>query len=124
MVIKHQVVGYEQFVEHMKQYTKKDLVYVYYCGSKLPSGESWCIDCVRAWPVIEPKLSLADESAHFVYVECGDRAFWKDMKCPFRKDPSTKLMVLPTLVKWKQPEKLEGDQCEKPDLVEMLFSDD
>lgn len=49
---------------------------------------------------------------------------WKDPKCPFRTDPSTKLMVLPTIIRWQQPQRLEGDQCEKKELVQMLFEDD
>lgn len=49
---------------------------------------------------------------------------WKDTNCKFRKDHQTKLMVLPTLARWKQPQKLEGEQCENPDLVDMLFTDE
>lgn len=46
------------------------------------------------------------------------------MNCPFRKDSNTRLMVLPTLLKWKTPQRLEGDQCEKIDLLELLFTED
>lgn len=49
---------------------------------------------------------------------------WKDLNCPFRKDPRTRLMVIPTLIKWQHPQKLEGEQCENPDLVELLFTDE
>lgn len=45
------------------------------------------------------------------------------MKCPFRTDSRTKLMVIPTLIRWKSPQKLEGEQCEKKELVEMLLTD-
>ncbi|KAF7282603.1 hypothetical protein GWI33_002322 [Rhynchophorus ferrugineus] len=88
------------------------------------SGESWCPDCVRAWPVVEIESESLPDDSHFVVVEVGDRAVWKDPNCPFRKDPRTKLLVIPTLKRWNQPQKLEGDQCEKSDLVSMLFNDE
>lgn len=49
---------------------------------------------------------------------------WKDMKNPFRTDKSTHLQVIPTLIRWKAPQRLEGDQCCKIDLLEMFFNDD
>lgn len=48
---------------------------------------------------------------------------WKDSNCPFRKDPRTKLMVIPTLIRWKGPQKLEGEKCAKEELVEMMFQE-
>ncbi|CAG9864038.1 unnamed protein product [Phyllotreta striolata] len=128
MVNMHQVEGYENFVEFFKNFDAKGTkIHVYFSGSKLPNGTSWCDDCRRAWPVIKEELEKFDKTnpdTHFVYVEVGDRPFWKDPKCPFRTDPSTKLMVLPTLIRWHQPQRLNGDQCEKNELVQMLFEDD
>lgn len=49
---------------------------------------------------------------------------WKDPNCPFRKDPRTHLVFLPTLLRWKSPQRLDGSQCSDPELVEMLFTDD
>ena len=49
---------------------------------------------------------------------------WKDMKNPFRSDPNIKLMVIPTLLRWKSVVRLEGEQCEKWDLLEMLFNEE
>ncbi|XP_022916106.2 thioredoxin domain-containing protein 17-like [Onthophagus taurus] len=125
MVIRHHVQGYENFCKFMEEF-KADgqLIHVYFSGNKLPNGESWCDDCVRALPVIEAGLSQAPENSHFIYVEVGDRPTWKDPKCPFRTDKKTNLMVLPTLLRWNSPQKLQGDQCEKPELVEMLFTDE
>ncbi|KAF2903097.1 hypothetical protein ILUMI_03085 [Ignelater luminosus] len=126
MVIKHKVEGYDNFCEFMKNLkTDGEYVHVYFSGSKLPSGISWCEDCVRAHPVVEAAVDkIADPKSHFVYVEVGDRSTWKDMNCPFRKDSRTKLMVIPTLLRWGNPQRLEGEQCENPDLVEMLFTDE
>lgn len=30
-------------------------------------------------------------------------------------------MVLPSILRWTTPQKLEGEQCEKADLVSLLF---
>lgn len=49
---------------------------------------------------------------------------WKDDKNPFRTDKRLKLMVIPTLIRWKSPQRLEGEQLANPDLVEMMFTDD
>ncbi|KAK9732313.1 Eukaryotic protein of unknown function (DUF953) [Popillia japonica] len=125
MVIKHQLKGYEaftQFVDNLKE--NKGNVYILFSGSKSEDGQSWCPDCVRAKPVVEDALKYTDENSQFVYVEVGDRSFWKDSKCPFRTDKRTKLLVIPTLVRWGHPQKLEGEQCENPDLVEMLFQEE
>ncbi|KAJ8964505.1 hypothetical protein NQ314_004793 [Rhamnusium bicolor] len=125
MVIKHSIVGYEAFTEFMNNFDSQgQLIHIYFGGSKLPNGQSWCDDCIRAWPVIEKELEKADPNSHFISVEVGDRLTWKDPNCSFRKDPKTKLMMLPTLIRWKSPQKLEGEQCEKPELVSMLFNDE
>ncbi|KAJ8952833.1 hypothetical protein NQ318_008154 [Aromia moschata] len=126
MVNRHHVEGYEKFCEFMNKFDSGGkLVHIFFSGSKLgPNGQSWCDDCIRAWPVVEKELGKADPSSHFIYVEVGDRLTWKDPNCPFRKDPKTKLMVLPTMMRWKGPQKLEGEQCEKPELVSMLFNDE
>ncbi|KAF5307661.1 hypothetical protein FQR65_LT06716 [Abscondita terminalis] len=126
MVVIHHVEGYEKFCEFMDDFKVDDdaTVYVYFSGSKLPSGLSWCDDCVRAYPVIEEALNKAEENSHFIYVEVGDRPTWKDPESSFRKDKRTRLLVLPTLLRWGQPHRLEGEQCEKMELVEMLITDE
>jgi hypothetical protein len=48
MVIKHYVKGYDNFCKFIENFDSKgQLVHIYFGGSKLPSGESWCDDCVR-----------------------------------------------------------------------------
>lgn len=46
------------------------------------------------------------------------------MKNPLRTDKNTHLQVIPTLIRWKGPQRLEGDQCCKSDLLDMFFYDD
>ncbi|XP_044755789.1 thioredoxin domain-containing protein 17-like [Coccinella septempunctata] len=124
MVIEHKVKGYENFVEFMSALDSSGKpIYVYFSGDKA-NGESWCPDCIKAEPVVREQLKHADPESVFIYVEVGDRPTWKNPQCPFRKDSRTKLMQIPTLVRWGGPQKLAGEQCEKPELVEMLFTDE
>ncbi|KAH1000341.1 thioredoxin domain-containing protein 17 [Dendroctonus ponderosae] len=122
MVIQHHVSGYEAFGQLMGGLKAPFLAHVYFTGSKEPTGESWCPDCNQAWPVVEQELDKLPADSHFVVVEVGDRATWKDPSCAFRKDPQTRLLVIPTLKRWGAPQTLEGAQCEKPELVSMLFT--
>lgn len=48
MVQNYHIEGYENFSKFIKDFNHTNKkVYVYFCGSKLPTGESWCDDCVR-----------------------------------------------------------------------------
>ncbi|CAH0556099.1 unnamed protein product [Brassicogethes aeneus] len=212
--------GYDDFCKFFEKFESKGkTVHVYFSGSKLENGESWCDDCIRAWPVIEgvlkklegpsqeheesetkkieeqvletkeekpkeakktkeqenkpkeakktkeheskpketkepesklkkkkeqdgkPEVAMetkeqesktTEESAekeesnesYFIYVEVGDRPTWKDPKSSFRTDKRTKVMVLPSIIRWEGHQRLIGDQCENPELVEMLFTDE
>ncbi|XP_029053234.1 thioredoxin domain-containing protein 17-like [Osmia bicornis bicornis] len=124
MVLRHHVKGYENFFEFMKKFQADQSVYVIYTGTKLPNGDSWCSDCVEAKPFIERGFKKAPENVHLVEVEVGDRPYWKNLNCPFRTNPTTKLRVLPTVAKWGTQKRLEGDQCMDLDLIDMLLNDD
>nr|XP_023024670.1 thioredoxin domain-containing protein 17-like isoform X1 [Leptinotarsa decemlineata] len=125
MVQRHLVEGYEQFCEFFKTFDSQgQLVHVLFSSNSTPDGDTWCTYCKQAWPVIEKELEKADPNSHFVKVVVGDRPYWKDPECPFRKDPKTKLRVLPTMVRWGSPQRLEGEQCDKADLVNMLLNDE
>lgn len=125
MVQKHYVAGYENFVTLMKDFKSNgQVVNVLFTGAKLDNGVSWCSDCVEAAPFIDAALETAPAESHFIYVDVGDRPTWKDMNNPFRKDTDTHLSVIPTLIRWKNPQRLEGEQCCKADLLEMFFTDD
>ncbi|XP_019541347.2 thioredoxin domain-containing protein 17 [Aedes albopictus] len=125
MVQKHYVAGYENFVTFMKDFKSNgQVVNVLFTGAKLDNSVSWCSDCVEAAPFIVAALETAPAESHFIYVDVGDRPTWKDMNNPFRKDTDTHLSVIPTLIRWKNPQRLEGEQCCKADLLEMFFTDD
>lgn len=49
---------------------------------------------------------------------------WKDLQNPFRKDPRCNLVFLPTILRWKGAQRLDGERASSADLVEMLFEDE
>ncbi|XP_060654835.1 thioredoxin domain-containing protein 17 [Drosophila sulfurigaster albostrigata] len=127
MVVTHNVKGWDEFAKKMEELETtdgKNPVHVLFSGGKDEAGVSWCPYCVKAEPVIHDALKKAPENSHFVHVDVGERAYWKDLNCPFRKDVNTHLVFLPTLLRWKQPQRLDGERCSNKDLVEMLFEDE
>uniref|UniRef100_A0A0K8TNN5 Thioredoxin domain-containing protein 17 n=1 Tax=Tabanus bromius TaxID=304241 RepID=A0A0K8TNN5_TABBR len=125
MVVEHHVKGYEEFTKLVEDLeTSGTPIHVLFSGGKEENGLSWCPYCVKAEPVIQEALTHAPEKSHFIHVDVGERAYWKDKNCPFRKDPRTHLVFLPTLLRWKSPQRLDGERCSSKDLVEMLFSDE
>lgn len=125
MVINLDLKGFEEFSKYTRAIDSRGPpVFFYFSGSKLPDGNSWCPDCVEAEPVVRHYLSELDKSIIFVYVDVGDREYWKDKECPFRTDSRSKLMVIPTLIKWKGVQRLEGSQCSNRELLQMLFEED
>ncbi|XP_032688375.1 thioredoxin domain-containing protein 17-like [Odontomachus brunneus] len=124
MIRHHHVQGYENFLKYVEDLKKEQPIYILYTGSKLDNGKSWCPDCVEAEPYIEKGFERASKETQLVIVEVGDRPFWKDLNCPFRINPVTKLKVLPTLSKWGTQKRLEGNQLLKPELIDMLLTDE
>ncbi|XP_067635746.1 thioredoxin domain-containing protein 17 [Eurosta solidaginis] len=120
------VSGYEAFraaVERLSEGNKQ--INVYFTGEKDATGKSWCPDCNEAEPFVLSALQEhADKKSVFVVVDVGPRAFWKNMENPFRKDTIAPISVIPSLVRWKSPARLDGDQCAKPALLEMFFTED
>ncbi|XP_045785392.1 thioredoxin domain-containing protein 17-like [Maniola jurtina] len=117
--------GFDDFTKYTETIAPNGpTVLFYFSGSKLPNGDSWCPDCVVAEPVVKAFLSEVKKDVTFVYVDVGDREYWKDRACPFRTDSRTKLMVIPTLIKWKGVQRLEGSQCCNRELLQMLFEED
>lgn len=125
-VIRHKVSGYQPFIDFMEKLTVPEgqKVNVYFSGTVDSSGKNWCPDCVQAEPFVTDALKRIAEPSQFVYVAVGDRDFWKDIKNPFRLNKITHLSVIPTLIRWKGNQRLEGDQLYKPELLDMFFEDE
>ncbi|GAB0100481.1 Thioredoxin domain-containing protein 17 [Sergentomyia squamirostris] len=126
MVIEVKLKGYEALLAYIDKLGVQDEnINVYFTGSKDEKGVSWCPDCNEAEPSVRKALDKAPENSHFIYVDVGDRAFWKDPKNPFRTDKNIHISVIPSFIRWKNPQRLEGvDQLSKEDLLEMFLTDD
>lgn len=67
--------GYEEFSDHMKNLTRdpEEPVFIYFTGSKVENGTSWCPDCNVAEPILREAILKCPDNAHFIYVDVGDR---------------------------------------------------
>lgn len=115
------VHGYEEYSRAAEQHKGKP-VYALFCGDKDERGVSWCPDCVTAEPVVRKELTHLPEGSIFIYCQVGERSYWKDPNNEFKR--ILKLTGVPSLLKVGSPQKLTEDECLKPDLIRMLFSDD
>lgn len=117
------VQGYDAYKTAVKENSGKTM-FALFTGSPGEDGKSWCPDCVTADPVVQSSLSKLPADSVYIHCGVGDRTFWKDQNNVFRTDKDLRLKSVPTLMKIGQPNRLEEEQCAKPDLVEMLFSDE
>ncbi|XP_030381397.1 thioredoxin domain-containing protein 17 [Scaptodrosophila lebanonensis] len=116
--------GYEQTMEMLKKLEAKSLVYLYFTGEKDKTGKSWCPDCVDAEPTILSgirKHALSDSI--ILVVDVGNRDAWKDMKDNKFRQPPISINSIPSMLRWKGVERLDGNQCGNPSLVEMFFEE-
>jgi len=123
MVQKFAVEGFEAFKAKSEELAKKGDLFVLFSGSKNEAGESWCPDCVVAYPVVMDCVEKVDDDASFLYVGVGGRDFWKDPNCVFRTAKETQLKSVPTLMKWGTPQRLQEEQCADKNMVSMIFED-
>ncbi|XP_038215870.1 thioredoxin domain-containing protein 17-like [Zerene cesonia] len=125
MVTIAKIKGFDAFVNYTQSIDPKGpLVLFYFSGSKTAEGKSWCPDCEIAEPIVQAFLNEVKKDFIFAYVDVGDREYWRNPECPFRTDTRTRLMVIPTIIKWKGVQRLEGSQCNKRELLQMLFEDE
>ncbi|XP_026329773.1 thioredoxin domain-containing protein 17-like isoform X3 [Hyposmocoma kahamanoa] len=120
-----ELATYEEFNDYVEKLPPQTSnCYFYFAGKKKENGRSWCIYCQLAEPVVKNVLNGIHKHVVFVFVDVGDREYWKNPQCPFRTDTRTKLMVIPTIIKWNGVQRLEGSQCNKAQLIEMMFEDE
>ncbi|XP_051891226.1 thioredoxin domain-containing protein 17 [Pristis pectinata] len=116
-----EVSGYDDFVKAVEQ-NKGKTIFAYFTGSKGADGVSWCPDCVTAEPIVRAELHKLPEGSVFIYCQTGARPEWKNLQNKFRTE--LKVTGVPTLMKYGTPQKLVEDELLKPELVQMLFSED
>ncbi|KAH8397524.1 hypothetical protein KR222_008943 [Zaprionus bogoriensis] len=120
------LTGYQQLEDALKVHAQQNcLIYMYFFGEKDAKGKSWCPDCVA----VESNVDTAfREHAHpnsLIYiVDVGNREAWKDTssKNRFRQRP-LQLTSIPALLRWNAPERLDGDQLLKPELLQLFFQE-
>ncbi|CDW56878.1 DUF953 domain containing protein [Trichuris trichiura] len=96
-------------------------IFVYFAASKEKDGKSWCQHCNEADPVIADCATKLPEDSVLIRCDVGDRPTWKDPNNEYRKYDKLRLHFVPTLIKWGTEQQLNGPQCGKRDLVEMLL---
>lgn len=125
----HYVQGYEE----LKQITddlesdrlKGSKIFVYFTGEKLSTGESWCPDCVKVEPYVSSYLKKNESKLrvdHLIIASAGNREQWKDKSNSFRT--ILNIQNLPTITRWKGPQKLTGDELCDESLLALLFEDE
>ncbi|XP_013195804.1 thioredoxin domain-containing protein 17 [Amyelois transitella] len=125
MVTMVQLKGFDEFNKYALDIDPNGPpIFFYFSGEKLPDGRSWCPDCNDAEPIVKSYLGELQKSIIFAYVDVGDVTTWKDKACPFRTDKRTKLMVIPTIIRWNGVQRLEGEQCSKRELLQMIFEEE
>lgn len=115
------VHGYKEYCREVETYRGRT-VFALFCGDKNEEGVSWCPDCVKAEPVIRGEMKHLPEGSVFIYCLVGERQYWKDPNNDFKK--ILKLTGVPSLLKVGTAQKLTEEECFKPDLIQMLFSDE
>lgn len=116
-ITRHDVTGYDDLIKKLEQLKEQKKIMVYF-------GAEWCPDCREAWPQVEKALQKYDagHTFHFIRVECTPTYVeWKNPKCPFRMDTKMQIMQIPTIILYNSPKRLDGDQCNNPDLLDMIF---
>lgn len=125
----HHVQGYEE----LKQITddlesdrlKGSKIFVYFTGEKMSTGESWCPDCVKVEPFVSSYLKGNESKLridHLIIATAGNREQWKDKSNSFRT--VLNIQNLPTIIRWKGPQKLTGDELCDDSLLALLFEDE
>ncbi|KAG0348863.1 hypothetical protein BG004_003907 [Podila humilis] len=102
--------------------TKK--IYAYFFGHHAEDTcKSWCPDCVRSDPIVLKRFAEADDDTILVSVDVGDRATWKDPAHHLRHNKDTRLVGIPTLLRWNNTEhRIEDESIEKAEVLDKFLS--
>nr|XP_016942097.1 thioredoxin domain-containing protein 17 [Drosophila suzukii] len=116
--------GFKEMENLLKLYdTKRCPIYIYFYGEKDKQGRSWCPDCVAAEDTIMTAFrSNAPADCIVLVVDVGNREFWMGKDNAFRNPPYS-VDGIPALLHWKGPERLDGDQLLKKNLLELFFEE-
>ncbi|KAK6638304.1 hypothetical protein RUM44_008733 [Polyplax serrata] len=114
MITHHKVDGYDNFIKLMSILDCKGVVILYFCGSPNPLGQSG--------PIVHNVLKQNEtKNFHFVHVGVGTANDWKDPYCPFKTHERLQLKSLPSIILWRQSERLTGKECLNADKVKAMI---
>ncbi|KAF9425448.1 hypothetical protein BGZ94_007518 [Podila epigama] len=101
-------------------------IYAYFFGQHTKeTGKSWCPDCVRSDPIIERRFAEAGDNVVLVKVDVGDRPTWKDPAHHLRHNKDTRLVGIPTLIRWNysnQEHRIEDETIEQENVLNEFLS--
>lgn len=108
----------------------KHHVFVFFSGSTdLKTGDSWCVDCQKAEPVLEDCLKRSKDGDVFMMIEVGSESEWKSSENRFRNHPVFQLKNIPTVVSLKLvgndvsvADRIECTSCHDKEALEKLFN--
>ena len=117
----------KDLLTHLSYLGTKDVV-VYFYGSPLETGVSWCPDCAASKDIILEVSGKRRGNLEFVQCEVGDIKSWKDPSNEFRGGEFS-LNSIPTLLALRlsdtetrqQIHKFEEDQCLQQSNLSSLF---
>ncbi|THD24741.1 Eukaryotic translation initiation factor 3 subunit A [Fasciola hepatica] len=94
---------------------KNHHAFVFFSGSTdLKTGDSWCLTCQKAEPVLEDCLKFSKDGDVFMMIEVGTESEWKSPDNKFRTHPVFQLKNIPTVVSLK----LTGDDLSVVNRIE------
>ncbi|KAI5713080.1 hypothetical protein M8J75_013607 [Diaphorina citri] len=124
----HHAKGYEEMKQITEDLESERLngskIFVYFTGEKMSTGESWCPDCVKAEPFVQEYLTKNESKlkiGHLIIVDVGNREQWKDKNNSFRT--VFNIQNIPTIIRWKGPQKLSGEELCDESILALLFED-
>ena len=118
----------KDLLAHLSSLGAKDVV-VYFYGSPLETGVSWCPDCAASAEMVKDASEKRRDNLEFLQCEVGGRESWKDPKNGFRGGDFS-LNSVPTLLAFRlsgagtrqQIHKFEEDQCLQQSNLSSLFT--
>ncbi|CAG9767135.1 unnamed protein product [Ceutorhynchus assimilis] len=118
---KSNLTNYQDYLEYLHYMDESKIIYFLFTSTDSPiSGYSWSPICTEVQEVLEKRVEELHNSV-FVVIHVGSQDEWEDPDNPFRQDKNLQLKVLPTFMNVKSGKRLEGLNCVKSELLELVW---